>query len=204
MFSIRILIIQLSKRWRSLSEDERTIYKDQEAADRERFDRESREADEAAIAAQEARRQALTVQEGESHSSRGARGYVDQRRAAKEESRRKRKEAAALNYDSEEEEARAAAAAAKKRETKERRRKRQEEEQAVQKQHNKIDKEEAKRTTKRLEYLLGQSSIFSRIGISGNHLQKFCTNFQSLVKIGNIFIFCENRRVVVNVQYINA
>lgn len=128
----------------------------------QRFRRESHAADVAALEAAEARRQAQTVQAGESHSSRGARAAADEQRRIKEEKRRRQAEAAAAD-NSEEAMARRAAAAAKKKEAAERRAEREAQEKELAKQHKKLDKEEAKKASARLDYLLKQSSIFAKL-----------------------------------------
>jgi len=132
------------------------------AEDVQRFRRESHEADMAALAAVEARRKALTVQEGEVTQARGARAAIDAERAEREERRRRQAEAAA-NDNSEEAIRRREIAAEKKREVEERRKQREAEEKALAKQHKKLDKEEARKASNRLEYLLKQSNIFARL-----------------------------------------
>jgi SWI/SNF-related matrix-associated actin-dependent regulator of chromatin subfamily A member 5 len=153
---------QLSERWKNLSDDERQPYLDQHAADVQRFRRESHAADVAAMEAAEARRKAQIVQDGESHSSRGARASADEQRRIKEERRRRQAEAAAAD-NSEEAMARRAAAAAKKKEAAERRAEREAQEKEVEKQHKKLDKEQARKAASRLDHLLKQSSIFAKL-----------------------------------------
>ena len=153
---------QLAARWRSLSEEEKRPYLELHAADVQRYRRESHEADVAALAAVEAKRKALTVQEGELPQARGARAAIDAERAAREEERRRRAEAAAAD-DSEEAIRRRELAAERKREAEERREKREAQEKALTKQHKKLDREEAKKASSRLDYLLKQSNIFARL-----------------------------------------
>ena len=142
-----------------------------EKADRERFRIESEAADAAALAIQEERRQALEMQDGEGHSSRGARQKIESERAAKEAERERRRQHREANMDPEELEEKRREKEHAKKEADERRRKRQEEENALAKQHKKLDKEQAKKASQRLEYLLKQSSIFSKLqGADGTTL----------------------------------
>ena len=157
-----------------MTEDEKAPYLQQEAEDLERFRLESAEADQAAAEQLEAKRAALQVQPGESHSSRGARQKIDQERQAKEDARRERKRQREANMDEDELEEREMQRQLQKRETEERRQRKLSEEKALQKQHHKIDREEAKRASQRLEYLLKQSSIFAKLqgGKQGEELPK--------------------------------
>ena len=75
---------QLANRWRMLPDGGRAPYMELEKVDRERFRKESEAADAAALAAQEERRLALEMQDGEGHSSRGARQKIQAEREAKE------------------------------------------------------------------------------------------------------------------------
>lgn len=59
--------------------------------------------------------------------------------------------------------------AAKKRETKERRRLKAEEQRKLDDRHAKLDRTQAAAANKRLEYLLKQSSVFSKLRIGGSH-----------------------------------
>jgi SNF2 family DNA or RNA helicase len=127
------------------------VYLDQEAAERVRFEREATEADAQALQIQEARRLALTVQQGEDHTSRGARKRVEDNRKIH------KKAPAVLSEASKERRALQSAEVGK------RRAERQREEQAVAKQHKKLDKEQANKASKRLDYLLKQSSIFAKL-----------------------------------------
>ncbi|GAX14112.1 SWI/SNF-related matrix-associated actin-dependent regulator of chromatin subfamily A member 5 [Fistulifera solaris] len=144
---------QLAARWRNLSAEEKQPYLDQEEADRERFRRESAEADAKAMAIQEARRQALSIQDGEDHTSRGARRRVEQMRELKQQNHRE------PTWSAEVLERRAQQQA----ETAARREERARQEEELKKKHRKLDKEESKKAAQRLEYLLAQSSIFSRL-----------------------------------------
>jgi hypothetical protein len=162
---------QLASRWRMLSDKGRAPYLTQETEDRKRFQRESTEADREVLALQEERRLALEVQEGEGASSRGARGRIDAERAAKEAKREKSRQRREANMDPEEAEERRLEKERLKGESDERRRLKRAEENAVAKQHNKLDREAAKKASQRLEYLLKQSSIFSKLkGANGNTL----------------------------------
>jgi hypothetical protein len=70
--------LQLSSRWKALSDDDRQPYLEQEAEDRHRLEEESRQADLARLEESERKRAALQIQEGEDYSSRGARAKVEQ------------------------------------------------------------------------------------------------------------------------------
>jgi SWI/SNF-related matrix-associated actin-dependent regulator of chromatin subfamily A member 5 len=146
-----------------MSEDARQKYLDLEAEERARFDKESAQADVERLAVQEARQKALTVQDGEGAGSRGARAKLDDERTAKEEDRRRRKAQIAEDMDPEELAERRRVKELKRKETEERQRKRLEEEKALNKTHNKLDKEQAKKASNRLEYLFKQSPIFAKL-----------------------------------------
>lgn len=150
--------MKLATRWRELRESERKPYLDRHAAELQRFRQESHDADVAALAVVEARRAAaLNVED-----SRGARAVMDQERVKREE-RRLQKQRASAEDDSEEANRRREIAAQKKAEVKERREKREAEENLLAKQHKKLDKEEARKASARLDYLLKQSSIFAKL-----------------------------------------
>lgn len=154
---VSLTFLQLAARWRNLSEEEKKPYIDQEEADRQRFIRESAEADAKAIAIQEARRLALSMQDGEDHTSRGARRRVEQMREQKQQKQRE------PTWSAEALERRAQQQA----ETAARREERAKQEEELKKKHRKLDKEEAKKASQRLEYLLAQSSIFSKLQDGG-------------------------------------
>ncbi|KAL7558628.1 hypothetical protein ACA910_019459 [Epithemia clementina (nom. ined.)] len=154
---------ELANQWRALSDEGRAKYQQLEQADRERYERESAEADVQAVALAEERRQALTVQDGEVSSSRGARQKIDEERAAREAARERRRQQRLSDVDDEEQVERRREKERLKKETEERKRKRQQEEQTLAKQHRKLDREEAKKASQRLEYLLKQSSIFAKL-----------------------------------------
>lgn len=146
-----------------LSDSGRSHYVELEKKDRERFRRESEAADAEAFARMEERRKAMEVQDGEGHSSRGARQRIEAERAAKEAERERRRQDREANMDPEEVEERRREKERLKAEADERRRMKQEEENALAKQHKKLDREQAKKASQRLEYLLKQSSIFSKL-----------------------------------------
>lgn len=161
---------ELAARWRSLPEVERAKYQKMEDDDRDRFARESAEADAEALAETEARRLSLVVQQGENSSSRGARQRIDAERSAKEAQREARRQQRLAEMDEDELEERRREKEAAKKDSEDRKRKRIEQEQALAKQHKKLDKEEAKKASQRLEYLLKQSNIFAKL--QGPHKQK--------------------------------
>ena len=147
----------LSQRWKSLSDKERSKYKVLEDQEKERFDRESREADALALEEQERRRLAQTVvSQGE---ERGARAKIEQERLAKEEKRRQRE----MDMDPEILEERERLRKLKQKETQARQTKREKEEKALAERHRKLDKTAALKASQRLDYLLKQSSIFAKL-----------------------------------------
>jgi hypothetical protein len=146
-----------------MTDAQRSKYYDLEKQDRERFERESEEADKQRLVEQEARRKALTVQDGEGFSSRGARAKLDKEREEKERRREERRLAREAEMDDEERAERDRKLEEKRKETEGRQKKRAAQEQALAKQHKKLDKEEAKKTANRLEYLFKQSPIFAKL-----------------------------------------
>ena len=156
---LQVMAGQLSARWKALTDTERQKYLDMEAEDRERFQRESAEADAEAAALVEARQRAQTVQEGEEHTARGARAKAQANREEKEARRQARMEAMDPEVLAERERLREE----QRRETAERRKKKAAEEALLAKQHNKLDKEASKKAASRLDYLLKQSSIFAKL-----------------------------------------
>ena len=167
--SLRTRHAQLSARWKALSDADKAPYNDREAQDRERFRKESAIADAEAAAEQEARRNNLIAKDGEGTSERGARQRVIADREEKEERRRKRKAQLEAEMDPEVLAERQRAKAAKKAAAAERQRKREEEEALLKARHKKLDKAEAQRASQRLDYLLKQSSIFSKLKMGGKH-----------------------------------
>lgn len=167
--STRTCHAQLSARWKALSDADKAPYNEQEAQDRERFRKESAIADAEAAAEQEARRNNLIAKDGEGTSERGARQRVIADREEKEERRRKRKAQLEAEMDPEVLAERQRVKAAKKAAAAERQRKREEEEALLKARHKKLDKAEAQRASQRLDYLLKQSSIFSKLKMSGQH-----------------------------------
>jgi len=77
----------VSARWKCLTTDERAPYVQKEEADRERYKKESAEADAVAERIQQQRRDNLVAQEGEDASKRGAKAKLAMER--EEEERRK-------------------------------------------------------------------------------------------------------------------
>lgn len=150
---------ELSRRWRLLEPSERAVYERMEAEDRRRFERESAQADEWARQRLESKRAA----EKDTTTARAARQKIEQEREAKEERRAQRRMMAEENMTEEEREERRRIAEEKRRETEERRQKRQAEVNALKTVHKKLDKEEAKKASQRLEYLVKQSSIFAKL-----------------------------------------
>lgn len=146
-----------------MSEDDKKKYFDLEHEDKERFDRESAEADAARLAEQERRLKAQYVQEGEDARSRGARKLQDEERDRKEQEKERRRLKREAEMDEDERAERDRLLAEKKAEVEERQRKRAEEEKALAKQHKKLDKEESKKAANRLEYLFKQSPIFAKL-----------------------------------------
>jgi SWI/SNF-related matrix-associated actin-dependent regulator of chromatin subfamily A member 5 len=127
--------------------------------DRQRFAEEAAVADAAATARQEARRLARTVQEGEGASSRAARKKVDSERTKSHQHQQARKP---LSAEANERRAQQQEVTAR------RRAERAAAEAAVDKQHKKLDKEQSKKAAQRLDYLLKQSSIFSKLQGAGH------------------------------------
>ena len=157
---------QLSVQWKALSDEERQPYLDREEEDRQRYNRECAEADEAAYQAQQERiAKNRLPNEGEelSRGGRGARAQQDAEREVREAMQAQRKQELYDNLTPEEREERRAAKAAKRAEKLERQRKRDAEEKAVADQHKKLDKQQTKKTADRLKYLLAQSDIFGRL-----------------------------------------
>ena len=146
-----------------MNDSEKSVYFASEREDRERFDRESAAADRERLEIREQRRAALTVQEGETAGSRGARQKLNQERAEKEAARERRRIRLEEEMDDDERERRRKAEEEKKRQTQERRRKKAEQEAALAKQHDKLNKERAKKSANRLEYLFKQSPIFAKL-----------------------------------------
>jgi hypothetical protein len=134
-----------------------------EREDRDRFDRASEAADAERLEVQDARRKNLTVQAGEDSRSRGARKHLDEERERVTEDRERRRQQREEDMDDDERAERKRLKNLKRKETEERQRKRQAEEDAVQKQHTKLNKEQAKKAANRLEYLFKQSPIFSKL-----------------------------------------
>ncbi len=154
---------ELSSRWKALSNEAKEPYFKLEAEDRERFNRESAIADAEAATEQEKRRENLIAKEGEDVSMRGERRKAALEREQAEEERKARKARIEAETDPEILAERKRIKEQKKAETLERQRKRDEEEKKLKARHKVIDKEAEKKKAKRLEYLLGQSSIFGKL-----------------------------------------
>jgi hypothetical protein len=146
-----------------MPDDEKQKYLDLEQTDRERFEKESAEADVLRLEEQEARQKALTVQDGEDGRSRGARQKLDEEREHKMEQRERRRQQREADMDDDERAERDRLRELKRKETEERQRIRAEEDNAVAKMQNKLDKEQSKKAASRLEYLFKQSPIFAKL-----------------------------------------
>jgi hypothetical protein len=153
----------MASRWKSLPADQKAKYHQLEREDRQRFEEESAQADLQRLQAQEARLKALVVQDGEDATSRGARKQQQREREEAAQSREERRRSQEANLDDDVRAERDRVRAAKKAETEARQRKRAEEEEALATQHQKLDKETAKKAASRLEYLFKQSSIFQKL-----------------------------------------
>ncbi len=161
--SMGAAMTELSSRWKAMSEADKAPYFQQEAEDRERFMRESAVADAKAAAEQRARRNKLIAQEGEETSMRGERLKMMEARQQAEREKERRKAELEASIDPEILAERRRIKEEKKAATRERQRKREEEEKKLEDRHKKMDKEAKKKAAKRLEYLLGQSSIFEKL-----------------------------------------
>jgi len=156
---------ELSARWKSMSDTARAPYFEMEEQDRQRYMKESAIADAEAAAEQRARRDKLTAKEGESSSMRGARARVEKEREHKKKTKMRR----IAEMDPEKLAERRRIKEQKDAETRERQRRREEKEKAVAERHRKLDKAESVKASKRLEYLLKQSSIFSKMKMGIQH-----------------------------------
>jgi SWI/SNF-related matrix-associated actin-dependent regulator of chromatin subfamily A member 5 len=152
----------LGARWKALSSDERQKYLDMEAEDRERYEKECELADAWALQEQERKRQAQTIQIGDQIE------YDENGQARFHKTRQVRKSVEAQRVqddDSDEKEEKVLTEKQKRRmaEVHERRQARLAEQEALDRKHNKLSKEEAKKASQRLEYLLKQSSMFAKL-----------------------------------------
>jgi SNF2 family DNA or RNA helicase len=154
---------QMAARWKTLPADQKAKYHQLEREDRQRFEAESAEADRERLAAQESRRNAQFVQEGEEASSRGARRQLQLEREEAARIKEERRRSHEANLDDDVRAERERVKAQKKAETEARQRKRAEEEEALATQHKKLDREAARKAASRLDYLFKQSSIFSKL-----------------------------------------
>lgn len=132
---------ELARRWRSL--EDKSKYEQLEQEDRERFENESKQADEAHWEHVQAQRD---FHSGEVTGQRAARMAAPAPAPQKKERHRD-----------------PAKVQAQKQATEARRQERAAQEQAVQQQHSKLDREQARKASQRLEYLLGQSSMFAKL-----------------------------------------
>lgn len=146
-----------------MTPDHKQKYLDLERQDRERFERESAEADQIRLSEQEARRKAQVVQEGEDSRSRGARQRLDEERQRAQQLKEQRRLQREAEEDEDERAERERLKERKRKETEERQQKRAEEERSLAKIQKKLDKEEAKKAAQRLEYLFKQSPIFAKL-----------------------------------------
>ena len=146
-----------------MSAEAKEKYFDLERKDRQRFEDESAAADAERLAVREQRRNALVIQEGEVASSRGARKALDEERKLREERKERQRRQRELDMDPEERAERQRIKDEKRKEIEERRRLRAEEEKALSNRHKKLDKEQSKKASQRLEYLFKQSPIFAKL-----------------------------------------
>lgn len=154
---------ELAARWRTLPFSEKKKYLDLEEKDKERFEKESAEADALRLEEQEARRKAQVVQDGEDARCRGARQKLDEERHRSLEERERRRQQREADMDEDERAERDRLKELKRQEIEERQRRRAEEETALAKMQKKLDKEESKKAAQRLEYLFKQSPIFAKL-----------------------------------------
>lgn len=146
-----------------MTDPQKAKYLQLERQDRERFEKESAEADEGRLKEQEERRKALVIQDGEAASSRGARQRLHEEREETARIRKERRQQREAEMDDDEKAERERVKEEKRKETEARRKAKAEEDHALAKQHKKLDKEEAKKTANRLEYLFKQSPIFAKL-----------------------------------------
>lgn len=146
---------ELSRRWKSLGEEEKQPFMEKEQQDKERYLEECREADRLAIQELERKRQAQQDTSGQRH----ARKHVDDERAQRLAKKQERDD----REDSSDDEEKKRLKQQKKQETIERRKARQAQEDAVLARHRKLDKQTSKQANQRLDYLLKQSSIFAKL-----------------------------------------
>ena len=161
--SMGAAMTELSSRWKAMSDTDKAPYFQQEEEDKERYLKESAIADAQAAAEQQARREKLVAKDGESTSMRGERMKTIEARQSVENERKRRRAEIEASTDPEILAERKRIKEEKKAKTRERQRKKEEEEKKLEERHKKIDKEAKKAAAKRLEYLLGQSSIFAKL-----------------------------------------
>lgn len=146
---------RVSELWKGLAPDERQVYVDMSAKDKERERLESLEADRRAEEEQRARREALSGPVDE-FSQRKGRVRMD---AVREERERRLEELAARRKERPVSEAELA----RREETRKRREGRAREEAKVASQHKQLKDTNARDAKRRLEYLLAQSDVFSKL-----------------------------------------
>jgi len=154
---------ELSTRWKSLDEIKRRPYAMKEEEDLRRFQHGAAIADARAATEQREKRKQLIAQDGEDVSMRGERSRVAMKRAEKEEGRRKRKLSREASTDPDELERRRQVRTQKKAETLERHRIKEQEGRLLEERHKKLQQENKRDSSKRLKYLLKQSSIFAKL-----------------------------------------
>jgi SWI/SNF-related matrix-associated actin-dependent regulator of chromatin subfamily A member 5 len=151
-----------------MSDGERAPYRALEQQDRERFQKESEEADQVAWEELQKRRAKNAIDPDATVD--GPRKPREAARASakyNDDDERPEKKRIKKPVDPELQAERQRRAQVKKAQVDERRAVRAATEQAMQKQHAKLDKEEAKKAANRLDYLLKQSSIFARLQVGG-------------------------------------
>lgn len=134
-----------------------------EEEDLRRFQHGAAIADARAATEQREKRKQLIAQDGEDVSMRGERSRVAMKRAEKEEGRRKRKLSREASTDPDELERRRQVRTQKKAETLERHRIKEQEGRLLEERHKKLQQENKRDSSKRLKYLLKQSSIFAKL-----------------------------------------
>ncbi len=161
--SMGAAMTELSSRWKAMSDNDKAPYFEQEAQDKQRYLEESTIADAKAAAEQKSRREKLVAKEGEGTSMRGERMKIMEARQKADNERKRRRAEIEASIDPEILAERKRIKDEKKAKTRERQRKKEEEEKKLEERHKKIDKDAKKAAAKRLEYLLGQSSIFAKL-----------------------------------------
>jgi hypothetical protein len=159
---------EVSARWKRLTAEEKEPYVQKEEVDRERYRRESVEADTHAERLQQQRRAHLVAQEGEDASKRGAKAKLAMERQEEERRKMEREQRRLEEADPEQQLQQQQAKEAREMAAEQRRLMKQAEEDAVADRHKKLDKAASQKQAQRLEYLLQQSSIFSKLKIKSH------------------------------------